>query len=520
MASRKSDAEAMRLFGPSRLRLPSPPAGLSARLLLITAGFALLTELLILTPSLAAFQERWLLERERAAEVATLAVDAAPRSMVGEGFARRLVKGAGVANVAVKTDVRRLLVRAPPMAETPSLVDLTRPRGLSWLIDPWRTLSGDRDRMIRAVARPRFRDGEFVEIVLPSEPLKQALLTFLVQSLAVSLAVSITAAAVVYLALSAFIVRPMRQLTLAIERFRADPEDVTAAPALSGRRDEIGRIEAELARMQEEVRQALRSRARLAALGEGVAKISHDLRNMLTSAQLASERLAASGDPKVAKSLPRLERALDRALGLAENVLNYGRSEEAPPQPRRFLLRPALIAAGEDSGLAAERVALEPAVAQRLQVEADPEQLHRVLVNLMRNARQAIEAAPDRQGRGRVRVSAARSGESLEILIEDDGPGVPEAAVNRLFQPFATAGRSGGAGLGLAISRELARAHGGDLTLARSDADGAAFLLTLPAPGRRTAPAEPSSNGRRVVRASGPDDRIEPETGVDPLPSS
>jgi signal transduction histidine kinase len=273
----------------------------------------------------------------------------------------------------------------------------------------------------------------------------------------------------------------MRRLTESIERFRADPEDADAAPALSGRRDEIGRIEQELTVMQEEVRQALRSRARLAALGEAVAKINHDLRNMLTSAQMASERLAASGDPGVAKALPRLERALDRALGLAQNVLNYGKSEEPPPAARTTRLLPAVEAAAEDAGLSPESVRLEAGVPPRFQVRADPDQLHRILVNLMRNARQAIEGEAERRGHGVVTVTAGRADGDTVIRVADDGPGVPEKSLERLFQPFASSGRADGAGLGLAISRELAQAHGGDLKLVETGPEGAIFELRLPA---------------------------------------
>jgi signal transduction histidine kinase len=466
------------------------PGGLSSRLLLLTAAFALVAEIMILLPSLAAYEEGWLLERERAAEEASLAVEAAPESMVTENLARQLLAGAGVNTVAVKIGgVRRLMLRAPQLGSTPALVDLRQARGAAWLWDPWEVMFGEPGRMIRVVAKPRFRTGDFVEIVLPSQPLKEDLIAFLIRTLAVSLIISVTAGGAVYLALSAFIVRPMRRITETIERFRADPEDPAVRPPLTNRRDEIGRTEQELGRMQDEVRQALRSRARLAALGEAVAKINHDLRNMLTSAQLQSERLAALGDPKVAKALPRLERALDRALSLAQNVLNYGRTEEAAPSTRRMLLRPAVEAAAEDAGLSDEGIRLEMDMGPRFLIEADPEQLHRILLNLMRNARQAIESEPHRNGKGVITVSAVKSDGQAMVRMADDGPGLPEKAIERLFQPFIGSARSGGAGLGLAISRELAQAHGGDVVLVRSGPEGAVFELRLPTGNRAQAPA-------------------------------
>ncbi len=462
------------------------PGGLSSRLLLLTAAFALISGIMILLPSLAAYQERWLLERERAAEVASLAVDAAPDAMVRKDLARQLVKGAEVSNVVVKTDVRHLLVQAPAMETPPAVVDLRQARALNWLMDPWRTLGGPPQRMIRVLAKPRFRSGEFIEVVIPAEPLRQALATELVRSLGISLVISIIAGGAVYLALLTLVVRPMRRITESIEQFRDDPE-APSPPHVMGRRDEIGRVEEELARMQDEVRHALRSRARLAALGQAVAKINHDLRNMLTSAQLASERLATSGDPKVAKALPRLERALDRALGLAQNVLNYGRTEEPPPTIRRVMLKPAIEAAAEDAGLSDEGVKLQSDAGPRFQMEADPEQLHRILLNLMRNARQAIESEPDRRGSGVVKVEALKADGMTVVRVSDNGPGLPERSLEHLFQPFAGSARSGGSGLGLAISRELAQAHGGDVVLVRTGPEGAVFEIRLPASVRASA---------------------------------
>jgi len=463
------------------------PGGLSTRFLLLTAAFALVAEVMILVPSLAEFQERWLLERERAAEVATLAHEAAPYALANSDLVRKLLGTTGVTTVAVKTGgVRRLVLSGRTGGATPAYINLSAGPSVSWLLAPWATLAGAPDRFIRADARPRFRlpsapGDEIVEIVVPAEPLKDDLQAYLVRTLAVSLVISLTGGGLVYLALSAFIVRPMRRVTRSIERFRADPSNPDAAPEVTGRHDEIGRVEEELARMQDEVRQALRSRARLAALGEGVAKISHDLRNMLTSAQIASERLATSGDPKVAKALPRLERALDRALSLAENVLNYGRSEEPPSAARRILLAPAIEAAAEDAGLTPEGVRLESLASAGFQIAVDPEQLHRILVNLMRNARQAIEGVENRGGRGVVRVSAGREGGETVVRVTDDGPGLNQRARQRLFQPFAGSASSGGAGLGLAISRELAQANGGILELGATGPQGTTFELRLPA---------------------------------------
>lgn len=468
----------MRLFQP--LRRLHWPSGLSSRLLLLTAAFVVVADLLIIPTALSSFHERYLLDRVRRAEIAAGAVDAAPDNFIPAQLADRLLTSAGVSAVAIKEEGRRrLLLAAPVMDTAPDFTDLRRGRFGGWLIAPWRTLFGPQDRMIRAIASPCCRTAEFVEIVTPAQPLKRALWDYLLRIFALSLVLSLVAGSLIYAGLAAFIVRPMRRITESMERFREDPENPEAATEPTGRRDEIGRVEAELSRMQEEVRHALRSRSRLAALGEAVAKINHDLRNMLTSAQLASERLADSGDPTVAKALPRLERALDRALGLTRDVLNYGKSEEAPPAVKKVLLRPALEAAAEDAGLAPGGVELETRIGKTVSVDADSEQLHRILVNLMRNARQAIESE-ERPDSGTVRVSLERDDAFAIIRVADDGPGVPERVQERLFQPFGASGRRGGAGLGLAISRELAQGHGGDVRLAKTGPKGSVFEIILP----------------------------------------
>ncbi|MDE2356691.1 MAG: HAMP domain-containing histidine kinase, partial [Alphaproteobacteria bacterium] len=295
-----------------------------------------------------------------------------------------------------------------------------------------------------------------------------------------ALLTSLLAGTVVFVALALFLVRPMQRITRAMERFRADPSDPRASIQPSGRHDEIGRAEAELERMQADLRAALASRARLAALGEAVARINHDLRNMLTSAQMASERLAGSGDPQVAQTLPRLERALDRAIRLASNVLAFGKSEEAPPETRILRLAPVLEEAALDAGLSPQGVRLETEIAADAEVQADPEHLYRILANLLRNAREAIEAQPDRTAPGRVRVDLVVSPTETLLRIADNGPGLPDRVRERLFQPFAGSGRADGAGLGLAIARDLAKGHGGDLTLARTGPTGSEFALRLP----------------------------------------
>ncbi len=456
------------------------PDGLSSRLLLLTVAFTLAVAALIIVPSAGSFQERWLMDRLQAAELASVGVEALPYSAVEDSTAEQLLSIGGVQSVVVgEQGVRRLLLQAPNLPRTPDLIDLRRRSLGKRMLDPWKTLLGHPDRSLRVQATPRYRSGDLIEILAPAQPLKAELKTFLLNSLMVSLLIAMVAGALLYASLSFLVLQPLRRVTRSIERFAADPQSPAEVP--SNRHDEIGRVERELARMQEEVRQSLRSRARLVALGEAVAKINHDLRNMLTSAQMASERLSSSSDPLVAKALPRLERALGRAATLSRNVLAYGKSEEPAPQAQQLLLSRAIAAAGEDAGLDDGGVELVRDLPARMIINADPDQLHRILVNLMRNARQAIEAQPGREHPGQIRVSAEMSAERLRVRLSDDGPGIPERLAERLFEPFVSGKASDGTGLGLTISRELAANHGGDLRLVATGADGSTFELELPA---------------------------------------
>src|SRR5205085_2742325 len=108
-------------------------------------------------------------------------------------------------------------------------------------------------------------------------------------------------------------------------------------------------------------------------------------------------------------------------------------------------------------------------------------------VNLFRNAREAIEHQERRRTSGRIDVTLAERAGASVIRVADNGPGLPERARQRLFQPFAGSSRPEGAGLGLAIARELAQGHGGDLTLAETGPKGAVFELRLPGAPKRAA---------------------------------
>jgi signal transduction histidine kinase len=454
---------------------------LSARLLVLTILFVLLSEVLIYVPSIARFRETWLHDRLNTAIIASLALEAAGERALPDALRMEILSRAGVLAVSLKREDRRDLVLAMASGIMPAAYyDLDEAGWPSLIAQAFEVLWAGDGRVVRVAGRPEMSPQEVMDVVIDETPLRQAMLAFSGRILALSIVISLITAGLVYLSLDLAFVRPMRRLTANMVTFRANPEDARRIITPSERSDEIGQAEAALASMQSELRAAFAQQSRLAALGAAVSKINHDLRNILATAQLFSDRFTESRDPLVQRELPKLVRAIDRAIELATETLRYGRVTERPPR----LSQVGLASLVEEVAGALPPARQKPdafsvrnEVGEDLIAEADPDQLYRILLNLVRNAVQAIETAGQD---GSIVIRAQQAGGSLVIEVEDDGPGIPDAVRPHLFEAFAS-GRGSGTGLGLAISRELARGHGGELVLLRSDARGTVFRLTLTA---------------------------------------
>ncbi|HVZ50725.1 MAG TPA: HAMP domain-containing sensor histidine kinase [Pseudolabrys sp.] len=443
----------------------------------------MLAEVLIYVPLVANFRLNWLNDRLAAAHTAALVLDAAPSGMVPESLARRILASIGARAVAMKMGNQRRLLAA---AELPSAItqDIDM-RDVPW----WRAISNAFDTLVfckpgdvmRVVGPAPMATGQFLEIVLDEAPLRKAMLAFSVNILLLSLAISGISAMLVYFALHYLLVRPMGRITQNMVAFRADPENPARVIASSGRHDEIGTAEEELGAMQRELASLLHQKNRLAALGLAVSKINHDLRNLLASAQLFSDQLSTLPDPKVQRFAPKLMRALERAIAFCQSTLSYGAVQEAPPDRKTISVEALIDEVYEALGLGLDvPIRWIVAVERGLTVEADHDQLFRVLVNVARNAMQALDARGQRDpARDQIRITGRREGSVVVIEISDTGPGVPEKARAHLFQAFQGSARAGGTGLGLAIAAELVRAHGGDIRLVPGTI-GATFSITIP----------------------------------------
>jgi signal transduction histidine kinase len=464
--------------------------GLSAKLLMLTALFVMLAEILIFLPSVANYRISWLNDRLTAANVAALAAEAVPGRAVPPALRNELVRTALVRAVAIRRGGARRLVLPPvtdisidehfDLRERPNMTfTQSLATSLSQMGDAIAVFFAPDDRVIRVIGYLGPRYDDVIEIVLPEEPLKRAMVRYGMNIVYLSIIISLLTAALVYFAISTLLVRPMMRLSRNMLNFSENPEDASRIITPSGRLDEIGTAERELAHMQRQLTQLLIQKSRLAQLGMAVSKISHDLRNMLSSAQLISDRLTGIPDPTVQQFAPKLIASLDRAINFCNSSLRFGRAEEAEPRRELMRLKPLVEEVGEGLGLPREgRIAWQVEIDENLLIDADHEHLFRVLSNLVRNAVQAIEQQ-DESFAGEIKVRAWRDGRKVFIEVGDNGPGVPPAARAGIFRAFQGSTRKGGMGLGLSIAAELVGVHGGRLELVDTTM-GATFRIELP----------------------------------------
>jgi signal transduction histidine kinase len=457
------------------------PWSLSNKLLLLTLVFVMMAEVLIYIPSIANFRNVWLQEKLDTAAIVAIAASAPQGTPLPADLEKRMLGSIGVEAIALKSEGWRWFIAIDGMPK-----DVAAHHDLRWLkpIDSVRaafaTLFSSGDRLVMVSGKPPAGNERF-EIVLRESELRAAMLGYSRNILLLSLAISVITAMLVYATLRFQFVRPMQRLSANILAFSAAPEDSSTIIVPSGRGDEIGAAETRLAEMQKALRDMLAQRRHLADLGLAVSKINHDLRNILASAQLFSDRMGAAEDPLVKRFAPKVVHAIDRAIEYTRSVLAYGQATEEAP--RRQLLSLSRLVDDVADVLALpghERVQWENRVPPEVEVDGDPEQLFRVLMNLCRNALEALGEGEDPAVIRRVWVEGERKGSVTSIRVCDTGAGVPEKARDNLFLPFQGSARRGGTGLGLAIAAEIVRAHGGDIRLLERAGAGAIFEVTLP----------------------------------------
>jgi signal transduction histidine kinase len=453
---------------------------LSGRFLLLTIIFVMLAEIFIFLPSVARFREDFLLSRLERAQIASLALLASDGA-ISDRLAAELLAHAGVYNVVLRrADLRELVLDSPVPGPISATYDLRAPSPIDLMRDALEVMVRPDNRVIRVIGEPVQGAGLLIEVTMDTAPLRRELLEYALRILYLSLIISLATASLLFLAVQRLIVGPIRRVIASMVDYAQAPEDARRIITPSAGVTELREAEETLQKLQTDLTGALRQKARLAQLGGAVARISHDLRNILATATLVADRIEASKDPAVRRAAPKLVGALSRAVSLCESTLAFGKAEEPPPRLTQFALRPLAqevvdseaLAAGEDS-----RAEFLLDIPPTLTLRADPEQLFRVLANLVRNARQAIEATGEP---GTVELAATAPEDAVVIRVIDTGPGLPPRARENLFAAFQGGVRKGGTGLGLVIAAELVRGHGGKLELVRSDENGTEFRIVLP----------------------------------------
>ncbi len=474
--------------GPPRVQ---PRRSLSARLWLLATLAVLLSEVVVFLPFIAHERRTWLFERVENAAIAVLASRNLQPSMQDE-----LLLLASSEAIRLTSHDGSVVALGKAGAQADATVDLREEDLWVGIRRALRAIVLPQDRLLLLVGPSPFPQHTSVELWLYENALNRILWQFAADFIGLSLLIAGITGGLVYLAVLLLLVRPMRRITGSIAAFRANPEhapplnpsDVTILPD-----DEMAVAGRELAAMQHELRTALWRNARLAGLGTVVAKVSHDLRGILTPALLSAERLQMHADPRVQRAGEVLAQAVDRAADLVRRTLEYAREGPPPLQFSPVALAPLINEAAETARPPRGSLRINNGIDAAIQVRADRMELFRVLANLLRNA---VEA-----GARTVRISAQHVGASLFVDIVDDGPGLPDAVRAELFRPFAGSTRRDGTGLGLAIARDLMVAHGGEIELVETGPTGTTFRLTLRLIDT-TQQAEAAENGARIAPAA------------------
>jgi signal transduction histidine kinase len=451
---------------------------LSGRVLILTVIFVMLAEVLIFVPSVANFREdfyRGHLERAQIASLTLLAND-----MLDPALEAELLTNAGVYNVVLHRDETRQLVLSsaiPSMIE--ATYDLREANAVTLVFDAFSRMATPENEVVRVIGMPVREGGLAIEVTMSTGNLRDALIEYGLNILGLSLIISVITGGLLFLAMRSLLINPIEKLVANMQAYSAAPEDARKIIVPATKARELRIAEEALSSLQTELTQSLKQRERLAQLGEAVAKISHDLRNILTTAQLFTDRIETSEDPTVSRLAPKLVNSISRAVTLCESTLSFGSAQEPTPMINKFDLADLVgdVLEGERLAKGGDRLSYAKDIPDGMNVTADSEQLFRVISNLVRNARQAIvtSAKP-----GEIAVSADENSEGWKIVVSDNGPGLPPKAQEHLFQPFQGNVRKGGSGLGLAIAQELVRGHGGKLTLKSTGTEGTSFQIDLP----------------------------------------
>lgn len=463
--------------------MPTVLRGLSGRLLWLTIVFVMLAEILIFMPSIAGVRMNWLRDRLDTAAAAGIVIDGLQPAELPRAVQNDTLLATGTKVLALRKDgTSRLLAATEVPPEIDAQYDLAHTSFVGSMRDALDTLVFGGDRVMR-VFGPIGDSDMIIELVMTDTALRKDMLKYSRTMFLISLLISLITAILIFLAINRMMISPIRRLTHSMQLFSEKPEDPSRVFTGDRSRGELAVAGRHLASMQGQLQRTLKQQKNLVDLGLAVSKINHDMRNILASAQLMSDRLTDVDDPMVRSFAPKLLRTIDRAVGYTSEVLAYGQASEAAPRRRRVNVAELCQEVRDMLALDPEsRIEFVQQISDDLEIDCDGEQIFRVIHNLCRNAVQALLAGDpeDTKSGRRVTISAHRLGSVVSITIDDTGPGMPRKARENLFSAFRGSARSGGTGLGLVIARELVLAHGGTIALVEKPGPGTQFRIEIP----------------------------------------
>ncbi|MGA2359424.1 MAG: ATP-binding protein [Terriglobales bacterium] len=295
--------------------------------------------------------------------------------------------------------------------------------------------------------------------------------------LALGLAAVLAGSLLVFLISHTF-TRPLENLVAGV---RALEQGDYAYPLQAHGGDEVAEVTKTFDRMRKNLQKTQRElldAERLATIGRMASSISHDLRHSLAAVIANAEFLCESNlTPGQREDLyAEIRIAVNQMTELIESLLEFSRTRES--------LRPTYGDVRSAVDRAVQGVKAHPEF-QRIRIRISAEgptegwfdfkKLERALLNLLLNACEVVPAES-----GKIDIELKRKGESLEIRIDDNGPGIPEAVRDRLFEPFVSHGKENGTGMGLTVVQKILQDHGGDVTVERTSASGTTFRVNIP----------------------------------------
>lgn len=471
---------------PANELLTEPIRGLQTKLIILTIIFVMIAEILAFVPSVATTRLRWLNSTLDSAAAASVVVDGQEYMPLPQQIQSEALMATGTKRIVLRKDGASRVVASvemPPEISRHYNLDETGP--VRAIIDAFDTLILGGDRIIRVTSQVADNNDMQIELLLNDTPLRNSMLIYSRNVLFISLIIAAITAGLLFFSVNRLMIQPIRRLSRSMQRFSEQPEDATRIIKPTAGDDELWLAEQHLSAMQTHLHTTLRQQRRLADLGLAVSKINHDMRNILTSAQLISDRMALVDDPMVKRFAPKLLNSIDRAVSYSSQVMSYGSAQEL--EPKRRLVQLHVIANELGDALAGDiqddDIEYVNEVPENLEIEVDHEQIFRVIHNLSRNAVQALKSAFDDDAAAvvkRISIGATSEDNSVCIFVDDTGPGMPAKAKEHLFEPFRGSVRAGGTGLGLAIAKELIEAHGGTITLADKSTTGTRFEIMIP----------------------------------------